>query len=732
MKTLIVQLLRSAIQLAVLLLAACGGGGAGTTAANAPQYTIGGTVTGLVSGTQVTLDDNGSTTGGNVATVATNGTFTFATPVTTNGSYAVTVGTEPAGQTCTVGNGSGSGVIANVATVSVVCSANTHTYTVGGMVTGLAGGTFLTLDDNGSTTGGNVATVTTNGAFTFATPVAAKGSYAVTVGSEPAGQTCTVGSGSGSGVTANVATVSVVCSANTYTVSGTVTGLTFGTQVTLDDNGSTTGGNVVTVTANGVFAFATPVAVHGSYAVTVGTQPAGQLCTVGSGSGMDVTANVTTVSVVCSANPYTVGGTIMGLSAGNSIILTDNGTDNLTLSANGAIQPFSFANPLVNGASYSVMLGSTAPVVQYCTSIYGAGIINAANFAGINIICGMMGGPGTFTGTGSLATARANHTATLLPDGKVLVGGGSSTAGILVSAELYDSVTGLWMGTGSLATARYAHTATLLSNGKVLVSGGVGITTHALASAELYDPVTGLWTVTGSLATARANHTATLLPDGKVLVSGGYDINAHALASAELYDPVTGLWTATGSLTTARFSHTATLLPNGLVLASGGENAGGALASAELYDSATGVWSSTGLLTLSRFGHTATLLPNGKVLVSGGDGVGAILVSAELYDPATGLWAATGSLTTARYIHTATLLPNGKVLVSGGGLFSGGFLTALASAELYDPATGLWTVTGSLAIACLSHTATLLPDGQVLVNGGDNLTTTFASAELYF
>ncbi len=731
MKTRISQSLHSVILLSTMLLAACGGGGgAGTIAANAPQYTIGGTVTGLASGTQVTLVDNGSTTGGNVATVAANGTFTFATPVVTNGSYVVTVGTEPTGQICTVGSGSGSGVTANVTTVSVVCSVNT--YTVGGMVTGLAAGTFLSLDDNGSTTGGNVVTVTANGAFTFATPVAAKGSYAVTVGTEPAGQTCTVGSGSGSSVSANIATVSVVCSANTYTVSGTVTGLISGTQVTLDDNGSTTGGNVVSVTANGAFTFATPVADHSSYAVTVGTEPAGQLCTVGSGSGMDVTSNVTTVSVVCSVNPYTVGGTIMGLSAGNSVILTNNGTDNLTLSANGAIQPFSFANPLVNGAAYSLTLATTTPVVQYCTSTYGAGIINAANFTGINVICGMMGGLNTFTGTGSLTTARESHTATLLPNGKVLVSGGYGTAGALASAELYDPATGVWTATGSLTTARYMHTATLLPNGKVLVSGGDSISSHSLASAELYDPATGLWTATGSLTTARFFHTATLLPNGKVLVSGGSTGGVAGIASAELYDPATGLWAATGSLTTARFSHTATLLPNGLVLASGGENAGGALASAELYNSATGVWSSTGLLTLSRFGHTATLLPNGKVLVSGGDGVGAILVSAELYDPATGLWAATGSLATARYIHTATLLPNGKVLVSGGGLFNGGFLTALGSAELYDPATGLWTVTGSLAIACLSHTATLLPDGQVLVNGGDNLTTTFANGELYF
>ena len=111
--------------------------------------------------------------------------------------------------------------------------------------------------------------------------------------------------------------------------------------------------------------------------------------------------------------------------------------------------------------------------------------------------------------------------------------------------------------------------------------------------------------------------------------------------------------------------------------------------------------------------HTATLLPNGKVLVAGGYNGGA-LTSAELYDPASGTWTATGSLNTARYDHTATLLPNGKVLVAGG-ISNGSDLT---SAELYDPASGTWTATGSLNTARYEHTATLLPNGKVLVAGG--------------
>ncbi|MGH8094559.1 MAG: kelch repeat-containing protein [Chthoniobacterales bacterium] len=200
--------------------------------------------------------------------------------------------------------------------------------------------------------------------------------------------------------------------------------------------------------------------------------------------------------------------------------------------------------------------------------------------AGLALVEPCAGAPGGFEATGSLATAREFHTATLLPNGMVLVAGGNGN--FLASAELYDPATGTWTATGSLATARALHTATLLPNGMVLVAGGVGNPGY-LASAELYDPATGTWTATGSLATGRDYHTATLLPNGMVLVAGGSDNNA--LASAELYDPATGIWTATGSLATARYYHTATLLSNGMVLVAGGvDNTNSPLASAELYD----------------------------------------------------------------------------------------------------------------------------------------------------
>ena len=286
-----------------------------------------------------------------------------------------------------------------------------------------------------------------------------------------------------------------------------------------------------------------------------------------------------------------------------------------------------------------------------------------------------------------------------------------------------------WIPTGSLNIPRYHHTATLLPNGKVLVVGGytgTGPRPDITSSGELYDPATGTWSLTGSLNIPRVLHTTTLLPNGKVLVAGGITNTTPpdfgVTNSAELFDPVTGTWSVTGSLNIGRFWYTATLLANGKVLVVGGAGGEtGVLSSAELYDPATGTWSVTGSLIAARYAHTATLLQNGNVLIVGGSDDGDlfnILAGAELYDPATGTWRVTSNLNAACIFHTATLLPNGKVLVAGG---------YTNSAELYDPATGTWSITAGLNIPRDSHTATLLSNGKVVVAAGSFVN----SAELY-
>jgi hypothetical protein len=327
-----------------------------------------------------------------------------------------------------------------------------------------------------------------------------------------------------------------------------------------------------------------------------------------------------------------------------------------------------------------------------------------------------------WTATRNMNEARSGHSATLLLDGKVLVAGGGS-------AELYDPASGTWTATGNMIRIGGEHTATLLTDGNVLVvAAGTGEDVDT--SAELYDPASGTWTATGNMIQSFHRHgfTATRLLDGTVLVAGG----TPAGESAELYDPSSGTWRATGNMIEGRAWHAATLLPDGKVLVAVGTSStcgpascGSelALASAELYDPASGTWSVTGRMSESRGYIAATLLRNGAVLVAGGGAVNDLgiqpLASAELYDPASGTWSVTGSMSEARgRLVTYTLLPAGTVLAVGG-LAAGGAAYS-ASAELYDPGSGTWTSTASMHSARRDHTATLLSDGRVLVVGGYN------------
>ena len=327
-----------------------------------------------------------------------------------------------------------------------------------------------------------------------------------------------------------------------------------------------------------------------------------------------------------------------------------------------------------------------------------------------------------WTATASLNVKRLDHTATLLPNGKVLVAGGVTDSGsgpfATNSAELYDPATRRWSRTGSLNTGRSGHTATLLQNGKVLVAGGFNSSGNPLLSAELYNPATETWSRTGNLNVARSFYTTTLLSNGKVLVVGGSTNKSSNTNGAELYDPASGRWSATGNLRVARYGHTATLLPNNKVMVAGGFTPGrfSPINSVELYDPAAGTWSSTDNLNFARGGHTATLLPDNTVLVAGGLGKG-FQNSTEVYSPVAGTWRATGKLNVARSFHTATLSPGGEVVVTGGVNDSG----SLDSSELYGViGPGVWSLSNRLNLGRVGHTATVMFDSNILVVGGYN------------
>ena len=317
-----------------------------------------------------------------------------------------------------------------------------------------------------------------------------------------------------------------------------------------------------------------------------------------------------------------------------------------------------------------------------------------------------------------------------------------------------------------MATARHSHTATILPDGDVLVAGGRDAST-TFTSAERYDAVSRTWSPAGSMAGQRERHTATLLPNGNVLVVAG-QLNGNSLATAELYDPDTNTWTSAANIPGARRFHTATLLTSGKVLVSSGVTS----SSPQLYDPALNTWSGAGTQVLARFDHSATLLANGQVLLAGG---ASTVAGAELYDPGTNSWSAATSMATGRHQHTGHTasqrqragrwwleqldhhavecvsfmthrtnimvcrrehwslpagstqrrsLANGHVLVAGG-------VDAESLGRLYDPTLNTWTATAFLTSPRFLHAAMALPDNTVLATGGTNGVTVWATSEIH-
>lgn len=342
---------------------------------------------------------------------------------------------------------------------------------------------------------------------------------------------------------------------------------------------------------------------------------------------------------------------------------------------------------------------------------------------------------GTWSPAPAMPVGRGFHTATLLPNGKVLVVGGNQTfRALAASAELYDPRTRMWSSAGLLSTPRSLHTATLLKNGKVLIVGGSQVDSFSLgslASAELYDPQTNSWALAASMHTPRSYHTASLLADGRVLVVGGIeasnDVTGKVLASAELYDPATNTWTTAAPMRVARARHAAILLADHRVLVIGGNDVAYSafsnyFATAELYDPTRQSWSPAGSMNYARTFPTGTVLPDGRVLVVGDAGVNER--TAEIFDPRNERWSLAPDPGVGRAEHVAVRLRNGAVLVAGG--------IGETSAQLFDWRRNAWSNAGAMAVIRANATATVLDNGQVLVTGGfGSGRTAWASAERY-
>jgi hypothetical protein len=321
---------------------------------------------------------------------------------------------------------------------------------------------------------------------------------------------------------------------------------------------------------------------------------------------------------------------------------------------------------------------------------------------------------GTLTPGPAMLEPRSGHSATLLPDGKVLIAGGMRrNQDFYKSSELYDPATRKFSRSGDMTMARVGQAAVLLPSGKVLIAGG-WIGRGGTDTAEIYDPTTQKFAPIGKMTTRRGNPSATLLADGDVLIVGGGDHDSPGgISSAEVFHSAALSFQSVGPMHSARISHTATLLKDGRVLIAGGR--GEALAAAaEIYDPKTRKFTETGRLITPRYKHTAGLLPDGRVLIAGGsderDWTGK-LSSTEIYDSASGKFSGGAPLNDARFKlpETSVALNGGAVLIAGGG----------REVEIFDPASGRFQVAGGqMRDSRHFMTETKLKDGSVLLAGG--------------
>jgi N-acetylneuraminic acid mutarotase len=351
--------------------------------------------------------------------------------------------------------------------------------------------------------------------------------------------------------------------------------------------------------------------------------------------------------------------------------------------------------------------------------------------------------------TASLTQARHRHTATLLDDGRLLVTGGAydfwgETA--TATCEIYDPSTGTWSAAAAMNAERSSHTATLLPDGRVLVTGGFAGGGYALSSAEIYDPTTNTWTAAASMGLRRYRHHAIALNGDSVLIVGGRQGNIDGygsmdiwgpVSSCEIYDVVNDTWSTAGSMNQNRVETGLALLPDGRVLAAGGINsnlymdiwAQPATATCEIYDPVTNTWSYTDSLNSARNYVRLVTMDDNSVLSIGGELGMAALKDCRLFNVDSSQWTAATELNNSRIISEAVKLPGGDVMTVGGWSYLWSAQTGTTEIYRYDG--GAWDSLPSLEYPRGWHTATLLNTGEVIAVGGTSDHDALSSCEIF-
>jgi alpha-tubulin suppressor-like RCC1 family protein len=682
-------------------------------------FTVGVTVAGL-TGKNLVLQDNG----GDNLTVNANGNFTFATSVPRGNTYSVSVLTQPSGpaQTCDVINGFGTAFSNVTGVIAVNCFNTTVTYQIGGTVSGLVGKNFVLQNNSG-----NNLLVSANGTFVFTTPVASGDSYSVTVYTQPSSpaQTCVVTGGSGT-ATVNITGIQVTCTTNTYTVGVTVSGLA-GAPLVLQDNAT----DNLSISTNGNFTFATALLSGNGYSVTVFTQPSNptQACVVANGSGTS-TVSVTGIQVTCTTTNFNVGVTVSGLLLNTSVVLQEDGSDNLTVTANGTATNFTTAIP--SGSSYAVTV-LTQPAGLMC--ILGTNSTGTITNANINVA----------VTCGPAAAAGESHTCVVTSAGAVLCWGlneyGQLGNGTTTNSATPVPVTGLSSGVVAI-TAGSESTCALTNAGAVWCWGhnatgqlGNGTLTQSSVPVEVLGsassaPLSGVVSIA-----AGQDHTCAVTSAGAALCWGDNsegELGNGTGNGSNIPVAVSGLSSGVASIS-AGSSFTCALTTAGAALC-WGQGSSGQLGNGNLTNSAspTVVLDATGNAPLggveaisAGFENACALTIGGTALCWGandrgqlGDGSNSSLSSVPLQVlassgqlPLNGVAAVTGGLDDSCALTTA-----GTALCWGsngsGELGNGSTTDASTPVPVYGLSRGVAPI-----VAGYDHTCAVTTAGAVLCWG---------------